>query len=188
MDRFTNNTFSSSFITTLGTDFRRKTVQLANGLEINANIWDLAGQERFHSAVSSTYRGTNGFVLVYDVGCQQSLERLLEHWIPEVLRYCDPEHVKFILVGNKWDHPDLELDGDMIQRAEQIAHHYKMPCCFASAKANTNITAIYDNLISQIARHAIMIAQKADDDAKAKSLVVVDEDTTPKKGFCCFSD
>ena len=52
---FNDDTFNTTFISTIGTDFKIKTVEL-QGKKIKLQIWDTAGQERFHTITTSYYR------------------------------------------------------------------------------------------------------------------------------------
>ncbi|UJR34752.1 hypothetical protein I4U23_027530 [Adineta vaga] len=49
--RFADDSFNSSFIATIGIDFRIKTIQV-DGRDIKLQIWDTAVQERFHTITS----------------------------------------------------------------------------------------------------------------------------------------
>ena len=53
--KYTNNSFSSTFITTIGIDFKQKTLDL-RGKKIRLQLWDTAGQERFQSLGVAFYR------------------------------------------------------------------------------------------------------------------------------------
>ncbi|KAG7202187.1 hypothetical protein KM043_015866 [Ampulex compressa] len=64
--RFADNTFSGSYITTIGVDFKIQTVEI-DGEKVKLQIWDTAGQERFRTITSTYYRGTHGVIVVYDV-------------------------------------------------------------------------------------------------------------------------
>ena len=44
--RFADDSFNTSFITTIGIDFKVRTVSL-DGRRVKLQIWDTAGQERF---------------------------------------------------------------------------------------------------------------------------------------------
>jgi small GTP-binding protein len=46
--RFSDDTFTTSFITTIGIDFKIRTIELDNR-RIKLQIWDTAGQERFRT-------------------------------------------------------------------------------------------------------------------------------------------
>ena len=69
--RFADNQFSGNYITTIGVDFKIRTIEL-NGERVKLQIWDTAGQERFRTITSTYYRGTHGVIVVYDVACGDS--------------------------------------------------------------------------------------------------------------------
>ena len=61
--RFADDAFSPSFITTIGIDFKIRTIEL-DGKRIKMQIWDTAGQERFKTITTAYYRGAMGIMLV----------------------------------------------------------------------------------------------------------------------------
>ena len=73
--RFTDDTFEEQMASTIGVDFRVKTVALG-GKACKLTIWDTAGQERFRTLTSSYYRGAHGIILVYDVNDRDSFAHL----------------------------------------------------------------------------------------------------------------
>jgi len=46
--RYSDDSFTSSFITTIGIDFKVKTIDV-DGKRVKLQIWDTAGQERFRT-------------------------------------------------------------------------------------------------------------------------------------------
>ena len=50
--RFADNTFSGSYITTIGVDFKIRTIDI-EGEKVKLQIWDTAGQERFRTITST---------------------------------------------------------------------------------------------------------------------------------------
>jgi|EP01047_Picozoa_sp_COSAG01_P042073 Ras-related protein Rab-1A len=85
MFRFSDSKFQESYISTIGVDFKMRTVELG-GKKIRLQIWDTAGQERFRTITSSYYRGANGIIVVYDVTEADSFENV-KHWLSEIERY-----------------------------------------------------------------------------------------------------
>jgi Ras-related protein Rab-8A len=88
--RFSDDSFTPSFITTIGIDFKIRTIEL-DGKRIKLQIWDTAGQERFRTITTGSiecvhsfiimvltfffvayYRGAMGILLVYDVTDEKS--------------------------------------------------------------------------------------------------------------------
>ncbi|KAL5130223.1 Ras-related protein RABE1a [Glycine soja] len=78
--RFSDGSFTTSFITTIGIDFKIRTIEL-DGKRIKLQIWDTAGQERFRTITTAYYRGAMGILLVYDVTDEASFNS-------EVPSYC----------------------------------------------------------------------------------------------------
>lgn len=71
MLRFSEDSFTPSFITTIGIDFKIRTIEL-DGKRVKLQIWDTAGQERFRTITTAYYRGAMGILLVYDVTDERS--------------------------------------------------------------------------------------------------------------------
>jgi len=103
--RFADNTFTGNYITTIGVDFKIRTI-LINGERVKLQIWDTAGQERFRTITSTYYRGTHGVIVVYDVSSGESFANV-KRWLHEIEQNCDV--VNKLLVGNKDDMPDRKV-------------------------------------------------------------------------------
>ena len=76
--RYCDNEFTTSFITTIGIDFKVKTVEVG-GKRLKLQIWDTAGQERFKTICTAYYRGAQGIFLTYDVSDRKSYENV-KNW------------------------------------------------------------------------------------------------------------
>merc|ERR1711957_143676 len=98
--RFADDTYTESYISTIGVDFKIRTFEL-DGKTIKLQIWDTAGQERFRTITSSYYRGAHGIIVVYDVTDNESFNNV-KQWLHEIDRYAC-ENVNKLLVGNKSD-------------------------------------------------------------------------------------
>lgn len=98
--RFADDTYTESFISTIGVDFKIRTIDL-EGKTVKLQIWDTAGQERFRTITSSYYRGAHGIIVVYDITDAESFSNV-RMWLKEVERY-GSEGVCKLLVGNKSD-------------------------------------------------------------------------------------
>ncbi|KAH9553398.1 hypothetical protein CY35_08G006500 [Sphagnum magellanicum] len=57
---FSDDTFTTSFITTIGIDFKIRTSELDNR-HIKLQIWDTTRQERFRTITNSILSGCNGY-------------------------------------------------------------------------------------------------------------------------------
>ena len=55
LKRFSDEEFDPNFITTIGVDFKIKTLDY-HGKSVQLQVWDTAGQERFQSITKTYYR------------------------------------------------------------------------------------------------------------------------------------
>lgn len=100
MSRFTDDTYDESHISTIGVDFKIRTLEL-NNKTIKLQIWDTAGQERFRTITSSYYRGSHGIFIAFDITNYESFENAAK-WLAEVRSYAKEDAVIY-LIGNKID-------------------------------------------------------------------------------------
>lgn len=135
--RFSDNTFSGTYITTIGVDFKIRTIDV-NGEKVKLQIWDTAGQERFRTITSTYYRGTHGVVVVYDVCSGESFANV-KRWLQEIDTNCDV--VNRILVGNKDDDPDRKVV--LTQDAQKFADQIGIQLYETSAKENKNVEEMF---------------------------------------------
>uniref|UniRef100_A0A2K6T3Q0 small monomeric GTPase n=1 Tax=Saimiri boliviensis boliviensis TaxID=39432 RepID=A0A2K6T3Q0_SAIBB len=80
--RFSEDAFNSTFISTIGIDFKIRTIEL-DGKRIKLQIWDTAGQERFRTITTAYYRGAMGIMLVYDITNEKSFDNI-RNWIRNI--------------------------------------------------------------------------------------------------------
>ncbi|ESO97361.1 hypothetical protein LOTGIDRAFT_187701 [Lottia gigantea] len=135
--RFADNTFSGTYITTIGVDFKIRTVDVG-GEKVKLQIWDTAGQERFRTITSTYYRGTHGVIVVYDVSSGESFANV-KRWLHEIDQNCDV--VNRILVGNKDDDPDRKVV--VSSDAQRFADQMSIQLFETSAKDNKNVEEMF---------------------------------------------
>ena len=83
--RYTNNSFSGSYLTTVGIDFQTKIINI-NDKAIKVELWDTAGQERFRNIAKNYFQSSDGFLIVYDITNKSSFEKLLLLGIKKILK------------------------------------------------------------------------------------------------------
>ena len=98
--RYTDNDFLDSYISTIGVDFKIKTVKVGDKTT-RLHLWDTAGQCRFRTIISSYYRGAHGVILVYDITNYDSFKEL-EYWLAEIQKYNTGQPLIYV-IGNKVD-------------------------------------------------------------------------------------
>jgi len=148
--RFADNQFSGNYITTIGVDFKIRTIEL-NGERVKLQIWDTAGQERFRTITSTYYRGTHGVIVVYDVASGDSFANV-KRWLHEINQNCD--EVSRILVGNKCDDPDRRVV--LKEDATRFANQMGIQLFETSAKENINVEEMFRAIT-----HLVLSSKKA---------------------------
>ncbi|PRD23088.1 UNVERIFIED_CONTAM: Rab8a [Trichonephila clavipes] len=143
--RFSEDTFNSTFISTIGIDFKIKTIEL-DGKKIKLQIWDTAGQERFRTITTAYYRGAMGIMLVYDVTNERSFENI-KNWIRNIEEHASTDVEKMIL-GNKCDVNDRRQVSK--ERGEQLAIEYGIRFMETSAKNSINVQEAFLSLARDI--------------------------------------
>ncbi len=143
--RFTEDTFSEHFISTIGVDFKIRTIE-HEGKYIKLQIWDTAGQERFRTITSSYYRGAHGIMVVYDVTDPESFDNV-KQWLTEIQRY-GSESVTKLLIGNKTDMEHRRVVST--EAGKQFANLLGMDFIETSAKDTTNIDQAFYKLATII--------------------------------------
>ncbi|KRX03214.1 P-loop containing nucleoside triphosphate hydrolase [Pseudocohnilembus persalinus] len=133
--RFSDDEFSESYLTTIGVDFRFKTLPI-DGKKVKLQIWDTAGQERFRTITNAYYKGADGIVLVYDTTDEISFQEIEKFWLNEVQSYAEKD-VELMLLGNKCDLPDQKKVDT--EQSQTYADSRKMEFFETSAKANEKV-------------------------------------------------
>ena len=99
--RFCDDTYTESFISTIGVDFKLRTIEV-NQKIIKLQIWDTCARPYFRNTNTNVpFRGAHGIIVVFDVTDQASFSNV-KQWFQEIDRYAC-ENVNRILVGCKCD-------------------------------------------------------------------------------------
>lgn len=143
--RFSDDAFNTTFISTIGIDFKIKTIELG-GKKIKLQIWDTAGQERFHTITTSYYRGAMGIMLVYDITSSKTFDNITK-WLRNIDEHAN-EDVEKMILGNKCDMVDKRQVPR--QRGEEVARQHNVPFLETSAKSNVNVEKAFMDLTQAI--------------------------------------
>lgn len=174
--RFSDDSFTTSFITTIGIDFKIKTIEL-DGKRIKLQIWDTAGQERFRTITTAYYRGAMGILLVYDVTDETSFQNI-RNWIRNIEQHA-ADNVDKILVGNKCDMIHEKVVET--KRGQELADDYGIQYFETSAKSNVNVLESFTSIAKDIKQRLMDSPQNPNPGQPA--LMVTNGNTSSKK--CC---
>jgi Ras-related protein Rab-1A len=166
MHKFCDNTFSESYISTIGIDFRVKDCE-KNGKKIRLQIWDTAGQERFRVIAKSYYRGAQFTIVTFDLTNRESFDNV-EKWISDVINNGN-DKIKFLLVGTKSDLIENDYDRKYIF---DFVESRNLKYIESSSKNGENIDEIFNFIISEMIKDsALQYDRKNDNKIDNKKLV-----------------
>jgi small GTP-binding protein len=119
--RIIKNEFDEEYIPTVGYDFNPYLIKVNNTI-IKFQIWDMCGNDNYHSVLLNLYRNAVLGILVYSVCSRQSFNHL-DTWI-EDLKNNAMSGSKIILIGNKCD--DEEKREVSYEEGKKICQKYKL--------------------------------------------------------------
>ncbi|KAL1511245.1 hypothetical protein AB1Y20_006054 [Prymnesium parvum] len=147
--RFADDTFTASYISTIGIDFKIRTLDL-DGKRVKLQIWDTAGQERFKTITTAYYRGAMGILLVYDVTDEKSFNNI-NTWMHAIKQHAS-DSVNKVLLGNKADSsgPFVQKKTITTARGQALADQHGIKFFETSAKNNINIEEAFCTIARDI--------------------------------------
>ena len=146
LKKYTDKTFQDVHMSTIGLDYRVKTMTLKSGKVVKLQIWDTAGQDRFRAITKNYYKGANGIILIYDVTSIQTYENV-KNWITQIREEASPNVIIYI-AGNKID---LEEERKIkTEEGKKLAEELGLPFFETSAKTGVNINESFEDLVEKI--------------------------------------
>ena len=171
--RYSDNVFVENYITTIGLDYKLKTVKLDNGKTIKVQLWDTAGQDKYRTIAKNYYKGSHGILLLYDITKISSFDNIRE-WIRDIKEEVDENAILF-LIGNKIDLSDKRVITK--EKGTELAGEYKIPFFEASAKSGENVDEIFKALYKKISESYANIEKQKGSKINKKQ---------KNNGKCCF--
>ena len=143
--RFSDDVFVENYVTTIGVDFRFKTMIVKNKIA-KIQIWDTAGQERYRSITTAYYRGAAAIIICCDSTNKESFNNI-NNWIDEIAKYTDKEVDKLVLM-NKCDLvEERQIDKKDISKFEKENGIKVME---VSAKTGDGIDKAFEYIIEKL--------------------------------------
>ena len=196
LNRFTNDEFEDSYKTTLGVDFKIRTIDLDAKRRVKIQVWDTAGQERWAALTTNFFRGAHGILVVFDLSSRSTFDhvtRWFDHaqwrWDRDEGRFVGPlPFTKLVLIGNKVDKANERKVTK--SEAEELAKEYEVEYVETSAKSGERVLDTFiqlakelfsgqqrfdeeeakrqDELIKVAKRHGKSVFDKEDDEKSVK--------------------
>ena len=145
LHRYIYNSYPCNLLSTIGIDFKIKIVQTDFG-EIKLKLWDTAGQERFKNQYITYVKGSDCFILGYDVTDINSFKQI-KNWYYFVLKN-KTEFPLIYLVGNKIDKIEDRVVSD--EEGKSLANDLNMKYFGVSAKTGENVDVLFNDIVNSL--------------------------------------
>ena len=144
--RYTENTFSEQFLTTIGIDFKQKIIDFHNK-KIKVLLVDTSGQVRFRNIAANYFKSADGILFVYDVTKKDTLTKF-EYWFSQIQEQSNVNKNSIVIFGNK---NDCEEQREVSQEeARTIGNKYGMVSMEGSAQSGEGIQEAIEKIIENI--------------------------------------
>jgi len=173
--RFVTKNYRQYSESTIGASYMSKLV-MVNEKPIKFQIWDTAGQEKFHSLAPMYYRNAAAAILVYDI-TKASTFKTLQNWVYE-LEQRGPKDIALAIVGNKSDLTSMRE----VERSTAEAYAREIGGIFqeTSAKNDEGIEDVF-GLVSEI----LPPPQAKEEGGLRQSSLVGNRESNEKSGCPC---
>lgn len=149
--RFVENRFFEGLRATIGVDFTLKTMklnQISSYDSITLQIWDLAGENQFHSIIPLYIQGTHGLILSFDTTNYTTLDEL-NNWLNLINQHLTTS-VPTVLISTKHDLSERQTHFDAInlfKKRYDITHYFP-----TSAKSGLGVKDTFARITELVAR------------------------------------
>jgi small GTP-binding protein len=144
--KFISDTFTENYEATFGVDSTTKTLKI-NEQDVNLVIWDTDGQERYASLLNMYYAQASAVIIVYDIKNADSFKKA-QTLFTEVTENQN-NNADIFLVGNKLDLVTEETRKVSTEQAQKFADENKITFFEVSAKENTNINDLFNQVATK---------------------------------------
>jgi len=171
--RFADDVFVDNYMTTIGVDFRFKTMIVKKKIA-KIQIWDTAGQERYRSITTAYYRGAAAVIICCDITNNISFNKI-DNWIKEVSKQIDDDVEKIVFM-NKVDLVNKrQVSKDEIKKFEERTG---IKVLEVSAKTGEGIEKAFEFLIERLINK--------NDKHESSNLILTDKISDLKSSCCSF--
>ena len=179
--RYYQDEFDENSATTAGASYSQKNLTI-NGKDIQLDIWDTAGQEKYRSLGRRFYKDAYIICLVYDITNASSFENLKNIWAKDLKEYGEKYKI-LAVVGSKSD--CYENEDVKEEDAREYAKSINATYVLTSAKNGDNIELLFDTLARQYLGEDF--TQKVQEMKKEKGevSVIYKKNQGKKKKKCC---
>jgi len=182
LTRFADDQFSESYVTTIGVDFRFKTMIVCDKIT-KVQVWDTAGQERYRSITNAYYRGAEAIMIVFDVTNKDSFTHI-QDWMEEIIKYTGKDVV--IIVGaNKSDLNDRNVKKEEM---EEFSKKKGIKIFECSAKTGDGVENAFKYMVETLIKKNDKTSKEKNNGNNSKLKTNEEKNKNITKKKCCSSD
>lgn len=134
--RFVKNQFEKDYVSTIGVQISKKSINITDKVRMNFILWDIGGQvQQMAPYRAKFYNGANAAFIVIDRTRESSLSSV-KKWYDDI-KNSIPKNIPIVLVGNKSDlkAETMIKEEDIGKVAEDFGFHYIL----TSARTGENV-------------------------------------------------
>lgn len=179
IQRYVYKTFDENHQATLGVDFSLKRVRVED-TQLNVQMWDIAGQERFIGLAPTYYKHAVAAIVVFDITNKNTLDNAAK-WKADVddkvfLRNGD--NIPVVLFANKWDlveeKPDLKAVSD--DELDEFCHeHHFIGWFTTSAKTGLHVKKGMNFVITKIMKNKKKLDETMPEEEQNQEIIKPDQ-------------
>ena len=152
ISRYIKNLYNDNQTSTLSPLNIKKNI-IIDGYNLELEIWDTAGQEKYRSITSLFYKDALICILVYDITKKKSFENIQSYWHFSVTE----NGVKGIILGVAGNKSDLYENEQVTEKeAKEYCDYIKAPFQLVSAKNNSCINELFNDLLTKFIESEFM--------------------------------
>ena len=138
--RYISGSFSQIVMTSTGSSFVAKKIELEDKKKVKLQIWDTAGQEKYRSLAKIFYQSAAVAVLVYDITLKKSFEQIKEYWVKEIKENATEDIIIAIAANKSDDYLNQEVT---IDEGKELAKSLDALFICTSAKLGNGIDDLF---------------------------------------------
>jgi small GTP-binding protein len=152
ISRYIKNLYNDNQTSTLSPLNIKKNI-IIDGYNLELEIWDTAGQEKYRSITSLFYKDALICILVYDITKKNTFEKMQQYWHFSVTE----NGVKGIILGVAGNKSDLYENEQVTEKeAKEYCDYIKAPFQLVSAKNNSCINELFNDLLTKFIESEFM--------------------------------
>ena len=152
VSRYIYNEFEKNIQATIGCAFNLKVFKIEN-IEVNLELWDTAGSERYKSLLPMYYRNADIILICIDLSINNDKD-ILDYWVEEIDERVDIKYKTVFVVGTKFDIKN-DINQEMIDNF--LIKYPEFKYIETSSKDNLNISKLFKDCVNAIINNKIIL-------------------------------